>query len=109
LPPSAVNSIRFLVANASKALQANSVPVVDNLGNVLSENQENDPLPASQQQLSARRNLEAIPGQESRSMLERALGPGQAIVRVAAEINWDTITRTGRKFYQTARLREHDN
>ena len=39
---SAVNSIRFLVANSVEGLQANNVSVVDNQGNVLSENQEND-------------------------------------------------------------------
>ncbi|MBI5800746.1 MAG: flagellar M-ring protein FliF, partial [Verrucomicrobia bacterium] len=42
LPASAVNSIRFLVANAVEGLQANFVSVVDNHGNVLSENNEND-------------------------------------------------------------------
>jgi flagellar M-ring protein FliF len=31
-------------------------------------------------------------------MLEKVLGPGQAIVRVSAEINYDTITRTEEKF-----------
>src|SRR5438093_4138090 len=31
-------------------------------------------------------------------MLEKALGPGQAIVRVAADINWDTISRVEEKF-----------
>src|SRR5581483_1129187 len=38
LPTSAVNSIRFLVANSVEGLQANNVSVVDNQGNVLSEN-----------------------------------------------------------------------
>jgi len=42
MPASAVNSIRFLVANSVEGLQANNVSVVDNQGNVLSENQEND-------------------------------------------------------------------
>ena len=99
LPPSAVNSIRFLVANAVEGLQANSVSVVDNLGNVLSENQENDSVAGlSNNQLSARRNLEQYLGKKAEGMLERALGPGQAVVRVAAEINWDTITRTEETF-----------
>jgi len=99
LPPSAVNSIRFLVANAVEGLQANSVSVVDNLGNVLSENQENDSIAGlSNNQLSARRNLEQYLGKKAEGMLERALGVGQAIVRVSAEINWDTITRTEEKF-----------
>ena len=38
LAASAVNSIRFLVANSVEGLQVNNVSVVDNLGNVLSEN-----------------------------------------------------------------------
>jgi len=99
LPPSAVNSIRFLIANAVEGLQANSVSVVDNLGNVLSENQENDSVAGlSNNQLSARRNLEQYLSKKAEGMLEKALGPGQAIVRVAAEINWDTTTRTEEKY-----------
>jgi len=31
-------------------------------------------------------------------MLEKVLGPGQAIVRVSAEVNYDTITKTEEKF-----------
>jgi flagellar M-ring protein FliF len=99
LPPSAVNSIRFLIANAVEGLQANSVSVVDNLGNVLSENAENDSVAGlSNNQLNARRNLEQYLGKKAEGMLEKALGPGQAIVRVAAEINWDTTTRTEETF-----------
>jgi flagellar M-ring protein FliF len=63
------------------------------------ENQENDSVAGlSNNQLSARRNLEQYLGKKAEGMLERALGPGQAVVRVAAEINWDTITRTEEKF-----------
>ena len=99
LPQSAVNSIRFLVANSVEGLQANSVSVVDNLGNVLSENQEDDSVAGmSNNHLTARRNLEQYLAKKAEGMLERALGPGQAIVRVAAEINWDTISRTEEKF-----------
>lgn len=99
LPASAVNSIRFLVANAVEGLQANSVSVVDNLGNVLSENQEDDSVAGmSNNQLTARRNYEQYLARKAESMLEKVLGPGQAIVRVAAEINWDTVTRTEEKF-----------
>ena len=31
-------------------------------------------------------------------MLDQVLGPGQAVVRVAAEINFDSLTRTEEKF-----------
>jgi flagellar M-ring protein FliF len=99
LAVSAVNSIRFLVANAVEGLQANSVSVVDNLGNVLSENQDRDSTAGlSNTQLDARRNLEQYLARKAEGMLEKALGPGQAIVRVSADINWDTISRTEEKY-----------
>lgn len=42
LSPQAINSIRFLVANSVEGLKPNFVTLVDNQGNVLSENVEND-------------------------------------------------------------------
>jgi flagellar M-ring protein FliF len=99
LAPQPVNSIRFLVANAVEGLRANYVTVVDNMGNVLSENVENDSLVGSTTtQLSARRNLEQYLARKAEGMLEKVLGAGQALVRVAAEINYDTITRSEEKF-----------
>src|SRR5208282_899672 len=35
---------------------------------------------------------------KAEGMLEKVLGPGQAIVRVSAEINFDTVQRTEEKF-----------
>ena len=99
LSPAAVNSIRFLVANAVLGLVPNQVSVVDNFGNVLSENQEADSIAGlSNNQLTARRNFEQYLTKKAESMLEKVLGPGQAVVRVSAEINWDSITRTEEKF-----------
>jgi flagellar M-ring protein FliF len=99
LPSSAVNSIQFLVANSVEGLQANNVSVVDNQGNVLSENQESDSVAGlSGNQLTARRNFEQYLSKKAQGMLETVLGPGQAVVRVSADINWDTISRTEVKF-----------
>jgi flagellar M-ring protein FliF len=99
LQPQSINSIRFLVANSVEGLKPNHVTVVDNLGNVLSENSDNDSLSGlTSTQLAARRNLEQYLGKKAQDMLEKVLGPGQAIVRVSAEINYDTITRTEEKF-----------
>jgi len=71
LPPSSVNSIRFLVANSVEGLQANNVSVVDNSGNVLSENQDNDSVAGlSGNQLSARRNFEQYLSKKAQGMLE---------------------------------------
>ena len=91
LPPSAVNSIRFLVANSVEGLQANRRTVVDNRGNVLSENTENDSVAGlTTGQLGVRRSLEQYLAKKAETMLEKVLGPGQAVVRVSAEINFDT-------------------
>jgi len=99
LPSSAVNSIRFLVANSVEGLQANNVSVVDNMGNVLSQNDDNDSAAGlSNNQLAARRNFEQYLSKKAEGMLEQVLGPGQAVVRVSAEISWDTTTRTEEKF-----------
>jgi flagellar M-ring protein FliF len=99
LAPQAINSIRFLVANSVEGLKPNFVSVVDNKGNVLSENIENDSLVGlTATQLDARRNLEQYLARKTEGMLEKVLGPGQAIVRVAAEINFDTVQRTEEKY-----------
>lgn len=93
LPASAVNSIRLLVANAVEGLAASSVSVVDNQGNVLSDNQDDSLAGLSGNQLEARKNLEVYLARKAEGMLETVLGRGQAVVRVAADINWDTTTR----------------
>jgi len=94
-----INSIRFLVANSVEGLKPNHVSVVDNLGNVLSENTDDDSITGlTGTQLIARRNLEQYLAKKAQDMLDKVLGPGQAIVRVAADINYDTLTRSDEKF-----------
>jgi flagellar M-ring protein FliF len=99
LPAGAVNSIRFLVANSVEGLQVNNVSVVDNQGNVLSENEESDSVAGlSNNQLTARRNFEQYLSKKAQGMLEQVLGAGQAVVRVSTDLNWDTTTRSEVKF-----------
>lgn len=99
LPSQTVNAIRFLVANAVEGLSPNHVTVVDNLGNVLVENTDNQSLAGlSATQLNERKNLEQYLSRKAEDMLAVVLGPGQAVVRVAAEINFDTNTQTEEKF-----------
>jgi flagellar M-ring protein FliF len=99
LQPQSINSIRFLVANSVEGLKPNHVSVVDNLGNVLSENSDDDSLTGlTSTQLAARRNLEQYLAKKAQDMLDKVLGPGQAIVRISADINYDTLTRTDEKF-----------
>jgi len=99
LPSQSINSIRFLVANAVEGLKPNHVSVVDNMGNVLSENSDDDSMAGmSTSQLAMRRNLELYFSKKAQDMLEKVLGPGQAIVRVSAEVNYYTMTRHEEKY-----------
>ena len=98
LAPQTINSIRFLVANSVEGLKPSHVAVVDNLGNT-EEMSDSDSLAGlSSSQLGARRSLEQYLGKKAQDLLETVLGPGQAIVRVSAEVNYDTITKTEEKF-----------
>lgn len=99
LPPQNVNAIRFLVANAVEGLTANNVSVVDNQGNVLSENNDNDSVAGlSATQLTARQNLEKYLARKAEDMLNKVLGAGQSVVRVSADINFDSISHVEEKY-----------
>jgi flagellar M-ring protein FliF len=99
LEPQTVNAIRFLVANSVEGLKPNHVTVVDNLGDVLSANDANDSLAGlTSSQLAAQRGLEQYLDKKAQDILDKVLGPGQAIVRVSAQLNFDTLTRTSENY-----------
>jgi flagellar M-ring protein FliF len=99
LEQQSISAIRFLVANSVEGLKPNHVAIVDNLGNVLAENTDDDSLTGlTDTQLGARRNLEQYLAKKGQDMLEKVLGPGQAVVRVSADINYDSLTQTQEKF-----------
>jgi flagellar M-ring protein FliF len=89
-----VTAIRFLVANSVEGLQPANVSVVDNIGNVLSDTNETDTVAGmTQNQFEVRKKLEQYMAKKAEGMLESVLGPGQAVVRVSADMNFDTTTR----------------
>ncbi len=98
LSPQTINSIRFLVANSVEGLKASHVAVIDNLGNAEEMSDSDSMAGVSSSQLSARRALEQYLSKKAQDMLETVLGPGQAMVRVSADVNYDTITKTEEKF-----------
>jgi len=94
-----VNAIRFMVAGAVEGLKPQNVSVIDNSGNVLSDSIEPDSVVGlTQTQLEVRKKLELYLAKKAEGMLETVLGPGQSVVRVSAEMNFDTLTRTEEKF-----------
>src|SRR5688572_8942990 len=99
MPQQTVNAIRFLVAGAVEGLKPQNVSVIDNSGNVLSDSMEPDSaVGLTQTQLEVRKKLETYLAKKAEGMLETVLGPGQAVVRVSAEMSFDTLTRTEEKY-----------
>lgn len=94
-----VNSIRHLVANAVQGLVPDQVAVVDNRGRVLSEELRQDPtLGSATSQMRYRQQVEDYLGKKVESMLSAVIGPGNAVVRVSAEIETESTTQTQEKY-----------
>ena len=96
---SSVNSIRSLVANSVQGLRQQDVSVVDNQGQVLSEELNSDPqLGSSSSQMKYRQQIENYLSTKVETMLATVLGVGSAVVRVSAEVNSETATVLEEKF-----------
>lgn len=94
-----VNAIRHLVANAVQGLQPDDVAVVDNHGRVLSEELKQDPtLGTASSQMRYRQQVEDYLSKKVESMLSQVIGPGNAVVRVSADIDSEATTETEEKF-----------
>ncbi len=99
LETEAVNSIRHLVANSVQGLSPDEVAVVDQRGRVLSANLKEDPLLGSASSLIRyRQQVEEYFVSKIEGMLTPVLGPGQAVVRVSAEIDNESATLVEERF-----------
>ncbi|MEO7414673.1 MAG: flagellar basal-body MS-ring/collar protein FliF [Opitutaceae bacterium] len=94
-----VNSIRNLVANAVQGLSPDHVAVVDNRGRVLSEELKQDPtLGSASSQMRYRQQVEDYLSKKVETMLSAVIGPGNAVVRVSAEIETEATTLLQEKY-----------
>ena len=99
LSDSQVRSIRFLVANGVEGLQPERVAVVDSSGRAMAESDSSTgDGPASDKQRQARADLEHYLEEKAQSMLDQVLGPGQAVVRVASEIDYSQVQSTSERY-----------
>lgn len=99
LGQSSVRSIQSLVANAVEGLNTSNVAVVDNNGNVLSQERDEDSLLGNSGGIvEYRQSLENYFSGKVESMLERVVGSGNAVVRVSADINSSQVTRLQEDF-----------
>lgn len=90
LSRSAAAGIGALVARGVEGLTPDNVTLLDANGRVLSEAIGSDAGLASAH-LEYRRTLEQYLANKAEDMLSRVLGPGRAIVRVAADINFQRL------------------
>jgi flagellar M-ring protein FliF len=91
---SEIQGIVHLVANSVEGLKPENVTVVDTNGNVLSSGlseseYQSNAVELTQAQLALQRQYEAEMQTSVQSMLEHVVGPGKAVVRVSAELNFD--------------------
>lgn len=94
-----VNAIRHLVANAVQGLAPDQVAVVDNRGRTLSEELKQDPmLGSASSQMRYRQQVEDYLSKKVETMLASVIGPGNAVVRVSAEIDTEATTQTSEKY-----------
>lgn len=99
LSSEAVNSIRHFVANSVQGLDVDDVAVVDQRGRVLSEELREDPLLGTAvSQIRYRQQVEDYLAGKVETMLSPVVGAGNAVVRVAVEIETASVVRTEERY-----------
>jgi flagellar M-ring protein FliF len=100
LDDSQVRAIRFLVANGVEGLQPERVAVVDSSGRAMagSDDSSSGDGQTTDKQRQARAELENYLQDKAQSMLDQVLGPGQAVVRVASELDYSQLQETSEKY-----------
>ena len=86
LAPEQVSGVTALVAGAVEGLEPTGVTVLDEAGRLLASPLA-DGTEGGSSQVQARREVEEHLAGAGQSMLDRMLGPGRAVVRVAADLD----------------------
>lgn len=84
-----IAGIAHLVSSSVEGMKPANVTVLDATGNVLSSATDDSPAKASATQMEMKRNYEQDLQRNVQAMLEQAIGPSKAVVRVNALLNWD--------------------
>ncbi|HLG73565.1 MAG TPA: flagellar basal-body MS-ring/collar protein FliF [Chloroflexota bacterium] len=103
--PDQTKAITKLVSSSVQGLKPQDVTVVDQNGNILSD-QISDPNSTNgvaaqkqtQDQLKMQRDYERQVQADLQNMLDRVLGPNQSVVKVTALLDWDKFQSTSELF-----------
>jgi flagellar M-ring protein FliF len=95
LRPDQVEGIGHLVASSVEGLNPADVMVVDSKGNILSRVQDESRLgKMTASQVEYQNNIEKDMGTRIQTMLEKVVGQGKAVVRVAADLDFSVMEKT---------------
>jgi len=98
-----VEGITSLIAGSVEGLDAKDITIVDHAGNRLTNTKGQDGLASEGSWLKSERKTESYLAERGQSMLDRVLGPGNSIVRVAVEQNFDSLVRRSNNIDPTSR------
>ena len=104
LPPSRLAAIVHLVASAVEGLDPEQVTVVDTRGRIIFKGSSKDDASAllNNMQIEYRRRVENEIRTDVESMLEGVVGPGKAIVRVSAHLDFSKVTSSAEEYDPSA-------
>lgn len=89
-----VEGITSLISGSVEGLEAKDVTIVDHAGNRLTDDKQNEDGFASEDGwLKSEKKTENYLTQRGQTMLDRVLGPGNSIVRVSVDQNFDSLVR----------------
>lgn len=89
-----VEGITSLISGSVEGLEAKDVTIVDHAGNRLTDDKQNEGSFASEDGwLKSEQKTESYLTQRGQTMLDRVLGPGNSILRVSVDQNFDSLVR----------------
>jgi len=89
-----VDGITSLIAGSVEGLEAKDVTIVDHAGNRLTDDKQGEGGFASEEAwMKSEQKTENYLTQRGQTMLDRVLGPGNSIVRVSVDQNFDSLVR----------------
>ncbi len=94
-----IRGIANLVASSVEGLQPEHITIIDSYGNILSKILGKDnAVGLSSSQMALQERVESYYSKKVQSLLERAVGSGNAIVRVTGDLDFNKVQKTFEKY-----------
>jgi flagellar M-ring protein FliF len=104
-----VEGVASLVASSVDGLDSDRVTVMDDTGHLLSAATEAGSTQGeTKRQLGLRREIEGYLERKAEDLVGQVVGPGNARVRVAADLNFDKVDRTTQTLDPDAQITTHE-